>query len=154
MTATALSCTAAFVTIVTLGVTTAATAQPTATDPHHSDTTSAQATPPATPGDALGQIQGTKPAQPGMMPPGMMGERMGQGMMQPGMMQPGMRRAMPMTQMHGHMIKIMFAIADTDGDGALSFEEIAAIHKRIFDKVDANKDGKVTSEEMQTFMQE
>jgi len=61
--------------------------------------------------------------------------------------------AMPMT-MRGHMIKVMFAIADTDGDGALSFEEITAIHKRIFDKVDTNKDGKVTSEEMKAFMQD
>ena len=46
------------------------------------------------------------------------------------------------------MMKIMFAIADTDGDGALSFEEVMTIHKRIFDKVDANKDGKVTLEEV------
>jgi Ca2+-binding EF-hand superfamily protein len=52
------------------------------------------------------------------------------------------------------MMKIMFAIADTDGDGALSFEEVTAIHKRIFDAVDANKDGKVTPDEMQAFMQQ
>ena len=44
----------------------------------------------------------------------------------------------------GHMMKVFFAIADTNGDGALSFEEVTAIHKRIFDKIDANKDGKVT----------
>jgi Ca2+-binding EF-hand superfamily protein len=49
-------------------------------------------------------------------------------------------------------MKIMFAIADADGDGALSFEEISTIHRRIFDAVDADKDGKVTPEEMQTFM--
>ena len=55
---------------------------------------------------------------------------------------------------HGHAMKIMFAIADTDGDGALSFEEVTVIHKRIFDKVDANKDGKVTPEEVQAFMRE
>src|SRR5215217_480163 len=41
----------------------------------------------------------------------------------------------------GHMLKMMFAIADTNGDGALSFEEVMAIHKRVFDAVDANKDG-------------
>ena len=35
--------------------------------------------------------------------------------------------------------KIMFAIVDRDGDGALSFEEVTAIHKRIFDKVNANR---------------
>jgi Ca2+-binding EF-hand superfamily protein len=78
---------------------------------------------------------------------------MGQGMMGE-MMQPGMMGAMPMMRMRGHMMRIMFAIADTDGDSALSFEEITAIHKRIFDKVDANKDGKVTSEEVQAFMRE
>ena len=40
---------------------------------------------------------------------------------------------------HGHAMKIMFAIADADGDGALSFEEVTVIHKRIFDKVDAQQ---------------
>jgi Ca2+-binding EF-hand superfamily protein len=78
----------------------------------------------------------------------MMGQGM-PGMMGQGMMQPGM-----MGGMHGHMMKIMFAIADSDGDGGLSFEEVTTIHKRIFDKVDANKDGKVTPEEAQAFMQE
>ncbi|WP_429119248.1 hypothetical protein [Ensifer sp. KUDG1] len=52
------------------------------------------------------------------------------------------------------MLKIMFAVADNDGDGALSFEEVTAIHKRIFDRVDANKDGKVTPEEVQGFMRD
>jgi Ca2+-binding EF-hand superfamily protein len=59
---------------------------------------------------------------------------------------------MPMTGIRGHMMKIMFVIADTDADGALSFEEVTAIHKRIFDAVDANKDGKLTPDEMQAFM--
>ena len=59
-----------------------------------------------------------------------------------------------MVRMHGHIMKIMFAIADTNGDGGLSFEEITTIQKRIFDKVDADKDGKVTPEEVQTFMRE
>ena len=84
-----------------------------------------------------------------MMPPGMMGRGMMGGMMQPGMM-----GGMPMMGMRGHTMKIVFAIADVDGDGALSFEEVTTIHKRIFDKVDANKDGKVTPEEVQAFMQE
>ena len=52
------------------------------------------------------------------------------------------------------MMKVMFAIADTNGDGGLSFDEVSAIHKRIFDRVDANKDGKVTAEEAQAFMHE
>jgi hypothetical protein len=89
-------------------------------------------------------------ASEGMMAPGMM---MGQGMMGGGMMHPGMMGAMPMG-MRGHVMKIMFAIADTDGDGGLSFEEVTAIHKRIFDNVDANKDGKVTPEEFQSFVRD
>ncbi|SCB47535.1 EF-hand domain-containing protein [Rhizobium lusitanum] len=65
----------------------------------------------------------------------------------------GIAEGMPMGKMRGHMMKIMFAIADTNGDGALSFDEVTAIHKRIFDLIDANKDGKVTPEEIQAFMQ-
>jgi Ca2+-binding EF-hand superfamily protein len=80
----------------------------------------------------------------------------------PGMMSGGMGG---MCEMMGHMMggihhgmmdnvrmKIMFAIADMNGDGALSFEEVTAIHKRIFDAIDANKDGKVTFEEIQKFL--
>ncbi|APO77762.1 calcium-binding EF-hand domain-containing protein (plasmid) [Rhizobium etli 8C-3] len=89
------------------------------------------------------QDETIQPTGPGTMPGGMMGRDM---------MPSGMMGGMPMGPMRGHMMKIMFAIADADGDGALSFEEVSAIHKRIFDKVDANKDGKVTPEEMQAFM--
>jgi hypothetical protein len=118
--------------IVAAGVTADAAAQTNAADPHYRDTKIAQAAPSADP-------------EPGTIQPGTMGQDM---------MQPGMMGAMPMMRMRGHMMKIMFAIADTDGDGALSFEEITAIHKRIFDKMDANKDGKVTSDEVQDFMRE
>jgi hypothetical protein len=90
--------------------------------------------------DAPAPDQGTQAEQPEAMP----GD-----MMRAGRMRDRMMRGMPM---HGHMMKIMFAIADADGDGALSFEEISTIHRRIFDAVDADKDGKVTPEEMQTFM--
>jgi hypothetical protein len=137
MTLIALMRAAALAAIVAAGATAIAAAQTTAADPHH--TTVAQAPSPE-PGGMAGQDQGAQPAQPDMM---------GGGMMQPGMMGP-----MPMMRMRGHMMKIMFAIADTNGDSALSFEEITAIHKRIFDKVDANKDGKVTTEEVQAFMRE
>ena len=65
-----------------------------------------------------------------------------------GMMAPGMMGG------PGHMMKIMFAIADVNGDGALSFEEVTTIHKRIFDRVDVNRDGKVTPEEVQSFMRD
>jgi hypothetical protein len=81
----------------------------------------------------------------GMMPPG----TTGQGMMGPGMM--GHERMMGR---RGHAMKVMFAIADADGDGALSFEEVTVIHKRIFDSVDADNDGKVTVDEVQAFMRE
>jgi hypothetical protein len=144
MTLTVLPRATALAAVIATGVT-AAAAQTTATDPHHPEAMLAQATPPAEPGDTAGQDQGAQPAQPGMMPPGMMGQ---------GMMGQGMMGGMPMMRMHGHMMKIMFAIADTDGDGGLSFEEITTIQKRIFDKIDADKDGKVTPEEVQTFMEE
>lgn len=158
MTLTVLLRATALAALVATGVTTGAAAQTTAIDPHHLDTL-AQATTPAEPDDTGGesmggQGQGMPPGQPGMTPPGMMGQgMMGQGMMG-GMMQPGMMGAMPMMRMRGHAMKIMFAIADTDGDGGLSFEEITTIQKRIFDKVDADEDGKVTPEEVRAFMRE
>jgi hypothetical protein len=137
MTLTALPRAATVAALVITGVTTGAAAQTTAADPHHPDTTITQATP--SPGM-------TSPgAQPGQ--PGMMGQGMG-GMMQPRMMGQGMMG------MSGPRMKIMFAIADVNGDGALSFEEVTTIHKRIFDQIDANKDGKVTPEEARSFMQE
>src|SRR5215218_7761547 len=127
-----------FAAVVVAGVTAAATAQTSAVDPHHPNTTVAQATPPS---GTMGQGSGAQPGQPGM----------GQGMMG-GMPMAGMRGQM--AGMHGHRMKIMFAIVDANGDGALSFDEVTIIHKRIFDRVDANKDGKVTPEEMQAFMRE
>ena len=86
-----------------------------------------------------------QPGQPSMMRPGMMG---------PGMMGQGMMRHEPMMGRRGHAMKVMFAIADADGDGALSFEEVTVIHRRIFDSVDADDDGKVTAEEVQAFLRE
>jgi hypothetical protein len=118
--------------IVAVGVSSAALAQ--TADPHHADATTSQATQPPDSDEMGNQGQKGQPAQPGMM---------GRNMMQSGM---------PMMGMRGHMMKVMFAVADVDGDGALSFEEVTTIHKRIFDKVDADKDGKVTPEEVQAFM--
>jgi hypothetical protein len=71
-----------------------------------------------------------------MMGPGMM---MGGG----GMMGGGMGHGMM------HMMTIMM---DADGDGAVSREEYQAVHARMFDAMDLDKDGKLTSEEMQEFM--
>ena len=87
------------------------------------------------------------------MSPGMMGPMM-QGRGGPGMMGQGMMRHEPMMGRRGHAMKVMFAIADADGDGALSFEEVTVIHRRIFDSVDADDDGKVTAEEVQAFLRE
>lgn len=96
-----------------------------------------------------------QPGQSGAMPAetqDMMGGMMRRGMMG-GMMSPGMQ-GMPMMEARRMMMKIMFAIADTNGDGALSFDEIMAIHKRIFDMIEANKDGKITIDEIEAFMRE
>jgi hypothetical protein len=79
----------------------------------------------------------------GMMGHGMMGS-MGPGGMRPGMMGPGMMPPM--------MMRMMFALIDNDGDGALSLQEFQAAHERIFKAMDANKDGKLELEEMQAFM--
>jgi hypothetical protein len=85
----------------------------------------------------MGQGQ---PYGDGMMGYGMgdmMGHRMGMG--GPGMMtRPGMMR-------------MMVVMMDTDGDGALSLEEVQSVHARIFKAMDADKNGKVTLEEIQQF---
>jgi Ca2+-binding EF-hand superfamily protein len=46
----------------------------------------------------------------------------------------------------------MVVLIDTDGDGALSLEEVQAVHARMFKAMDADKNGRVTLEEMQQFM--
>ncbi|MCA1404354.1 EF-hand domain-containing protein [Ensifer sp. IC3342] len=125
--------------LVALGMTAGAGAQTTEGDPHHPEASPEAQAQSSSPEGAARQRE--QPGQPGMMGPGMMGQ---------GMMGQNMMGRMPM--MRGHMMKIMFAIADADGDGSLSFEEVTAIHKRIFDTVDANKDGKVSTEEIQAFM--
>src|SRR6266516_4051220 len=69
---------------------------------------------------------------------------MGHGMMGRGMM--GHRGMSPV------MMRIIFALMDSDGDGTLSLQEFQAAHERIFRAMDANKDGHLTLEEMQAFM--
>jgi hypothetical protein len=95
-----------------------------------------------------------QPAQPGTVPPSTMGQGMGQGMMGQSMMSRMMQSGggMRMMGMHGPIMRIMFAVADANGDGGLSMEEISTVHRRIFESVDSNKDGKVTPQEMDTFM--
>jgi Ca2+-binding EF-hand superfamily protein len=59
----------------------------------------------------------------------------------------GMRAAM----MHGAGMRMMFAIVDADGDGALSLAEVQDFHARIFKAVDENGDGSVEIEEIESF---
>lgn len=64
-----------------------------------------------------------------------------------------MRGGMTGPRMGGaHMMRMMMILLDTDGDGALSLDEIQAVHARFFKAVDADGDGKVTIEEIQAFM--
>jgi hypothetical protein len=75
--------------------------------------------------------------QGGMMGRGMMGRG---GTMGPGSMG------------HGMMMRMLFAMMDSDGDGTISLQEFQAAHERIFKAMDANKDGRLTLEEIQAFM--
>ena len=101
-------------------------------------------------GGQMMQQHGQQDSQQGQQGQGMMGQRgprsemMGSGMGRGMMGRGGMMG-------HGGMMRIMFAVIDADGDGALSLEEIQAAHARIFNHVDADDDGRVTPEEMQAF---
>ena len=52
-----------------------------------------------------------------------------------------------------HMrLRMMMILMDTDGDGALSLEEVQAVHARFFRAIDADDDERVTLEEVRAFM--
>jgi hypothetical protein len=76
--------------------------------------------------------------RPSMMGQGMMG---GGGMMGSGLLGPPA------------MMRVIFTLMDSDGDGTISLQEFQAAHEQIFKAIDANKDGRVSLEEMQAFMQ-
>jgi Ca2+-binding EF-hand superfamily protein len=50
------------------------------------------------------------------------------------------------------MMRMIFSLMDSDGDGTISLPEFQAAHERIFKGMDSNKDGRLTLEEIQGFM--
>jgi Ca2+-binding EF-hand superfamily protein len=54
--------------------------------------------------------------------------------------------------MHPFVMRLIFSLMDSDGDGTVSLQEFQPAHERIFKAMDANKDGVLTLEEMQNFM--
>jgi hypothetical protein len=74
-----------------------------------------------------------------------------------------MRRGMMGQGMKGHgtggdaveppvAFRVIFALMDADGDGTVALPEFQSAHERIFKAMDRDKDGKLTPEEMMTFM--
>jgi hypothetical protein len=104
------------------------------------------------PSGSAGMGAGMGPGMMGMgsgmmgMGPGMMGGGMGPCMMGSGM-GPGMRGG----GVGPGMLTMMMAMMDTNGDGALSMEEVQAVHARMFNYADSDKDGKLTRDELQGF---
>lgn len=108
-------------------------------------------------GTQTGQAQqGAQQVQPegGMMGGPTMGPMMGGGMMRGGMMGGGdmMGRQHHGAAGSGIMMRIMFSLMDADGDGSISLQEFQAAHERIFKAIDQNKDGRLTMEEVQSFI--
>jgi hypothetical protein len=54
--------------------------------------------------------------------------------------------------MRGAGMRLIFALLDTDGDGALSENEVQDTVGRIFNAMDENGDGKVDLDEIQSFL--
>ena len=53
----------------------------------------------------------------------------------------------------GMMMRMLFSLMDTNGDGTISLQEFQAAQERIFKAIDANKDGRLTLEEIEAFVQ-
>jgi hypothetical protein len=49
------------------------------------------------------------------------------------------------------MMVLMMIMVDTNGDGALSLEEVQAVHARIFNYADTDDDGRLTLDELRSF---
>ena len=54
---------------------------------------------------------------------------------------------------HGPMLAMMMAMMDTDGDQTLTLAEVQAVHARLFKYADQNSDGKLTAQEITTFVE-
>lgn len=54
--------------------------------------------------------------------------------------------------MRGPMMRMFFALIDTDNDGTISLQEWQVAQERIFKAMDTDKDGTVSPEEMRAFM--
>jgi hypothetical protein len=65
---------------------------------------------------------------------------------------PATRAGDPGGMHSGMMMRVLFAMMDSDGDGTVSLQEFQAAHERIFKAMDINKDGVLTLEEIQSFM--
>jgi hypothetical protein len=88
--------------------------------------------------DPMGEGGARTTGQGGMMGRGMMaGHMMGYGTMGPP---------------HA-LLRVMFALMDADGDGTISLQEFQSAHERIFKGMDANRDGKLTPEEIKAFIE-
>jgi hypothetical protein len=111
------------------------------------DRTTAQPDQQQTQSHPMGQEGAAPMGQGNMMEHGMMGRGMMRGgSMGHGMMGEGAMGPPPV------MLRVMFALIDTDSDGTISLQEFQAAHERIFKAMDTNKDGKLTLEEMEAFI--
>ena len=101
-----------------------------------------------------GAMRGDRERRPGVMRPRDRQDRYQDRMARRGgmdrgamMMMHGARRG----GMHAAGMRILFAVVDTDGDGALSLPEIQEFHARVFVAVDDNGDGRVDMDEIGAF---